>query len=206
MGNLDIWDKLRQPPATALKKIQAGRLKGMSDINPQWRYRVMTETFGPVGIGWMYTIDRLWTEQGSQDQVFAFASISVYIKQDGVWSDAIPGQGGSMLVTKENAGLHSSDEGYKMAITDALSVALKMLGVAADIYMGLWDGSKYKDEPINGYADICAALSSCTTMEELQAKFSEAWGFIGNDMEGRRVITAAKDKRKLELSNATGDQ
>jgi len=33
-----------------------------------------------------------------------------------------------------------------MAVTDALSVALKMLGVAADIYLGRWDGSKYAAE------------------------------------------------------------
>ena len=32
-----------------------------------------------------------------------------------------------------------------MAVTDALSTALKMLGVAADIYSGRWDGSKFRD-------------------------------------------------------------
>lgn len=31
-----------------------------------------------------------------------------------------------------------------MATTDALSVAMKMLGVAAEIYLGNFDGSKYK--------------------------------------------------------------
>jgi len=65
--------------------------------------------------------------------------------EDDVWSDAIPAIGGSVLVSKESAGLHASDEGYKMAITDALGTAMKMLGVAADIYAGLWDGTKYKD-------------------------------------------------------------
>ena len=34
-----------------------------------------------------------------------------------------------------------------MAVTDAFSTSLKMIGVAADIYAGRWDGSKYKDEP-----------------------------------------------------------
>ena len=34
-----------------------------------------------------------------------------------------------------------------MAVTDAFSTALKMIGVAADIYADKWDGSKYKDEP-----------------------------------------------------------
>ena len=51
------------------------------------------------------------------------------------------------MVVKESGGLHINDEAYKMAVTDALSVALKMLGVGADVYMGLYDGSKYKDAP-----------------------------------------------------------
>ena len=52
-----------------------------------------------------------------------------------------------MLIAKEKAGLYTSDEAYKMAVTDALSVALKALGVAADIYLGNFDGSKYKTPP-----------------------------------------------------------
>ncbi len=69
---------------------------------------------------------------------------AVQRERDKEWSSPIPGIGGSMLVAKEQSGLHTSDEAYKMAITDALSVAMKMLGVAADIYAGLWDGAEYK--------------------------------------------------------------
>lgn len=145
MDNLKLWNDVKQPPATALKEIQAGRLKGKSDINPQWRYQVMTEQFGPCGVGWKYTIDKLWTEPAG-NEVFAFALVSVYIKDGDAWSEPIPGIGGHMLMEQERAGLHANDEGFKMAVTDALSVALKMLGVAADIYMGKWDGSKYADK------------------------------------------------------------
>lgn len=47
-----------------------------------------------------------------------------------------------MFVSEEKSGLHVSDECYKMALTDAISVACKALGMGADIY---WekDGSKY---------------------------------------------------------------
>lgn len=141
--NLKIWDKLKTPPAAALKEIQAGRMKGKTDINPQWRIKAMTEVFGPVGIGWKYSIDKLWTEPGSDNQICAFALVSVYVKNDDVWSDAVPGSGGSMLIAKEKNGLFTSDEAFKMATTDALSVALKAIGVAADVYMGIMDGSKY---------------------------------------------------------------
>lgn len=115
----------------------------MTDINPQWRYHVLTEVFGSCGTGWKYTIDKLWLEQGG-NETCAFAMVSLYVKISGSdWSDAIPGIGGSKLVASESSGPHTSDECFKMAVTDALSVACKMLGVAADIYAGLWDGSKY---------------------------------------------------------------
>ena len=146
MENMEIWDKLKTPPPDALKTILAGRLKGKSDISPQWRYEAITEVYGVCGIGWKYTIDKLWTEAGSDNQIMCFALVSFYHRLEGTeWSDPIPGIGGSMLVTKESSGLHSSDEGYKMAVTDALSVALKMIGVGADVYRGLSD-SKYNKQ------------------------------------------------------------
>lgn len=106
----------------------------------------MTEMFGICGIGWKYEIVKIWSEQGNAN-TFAFAEVNLYVKQGDKWSDAIPASGGSMLIQKESAGLHDNDEAYKMAITDALGTAMKMLGVAADVYMGLWDGSKYRDIP-----------------------------------------------------------
>jgi hypothetical protein len=150
MNNLDLWNKVNKPPPSALKTIQAGRLKGMTDINPQWRIQVMTEQFGQIGIGWYYEIIKMWTEQGSAGELMAFVHIHLFTwRSDGQgWSSPIAGVGGSALVAKESAGLRANDEAYKMALTDALSVAMKQLGVASAIYEGRWDGSKYKDEPI----------------------------------------------------------
>ena len=144
----EIYNKLRQPPKWALREIRDGDLKGKTDINPQWRYEAMTEVFGLVGIGWKYEIQKLWTEPGGKDEVLAFAQVAVYVRDPETkgWSDAIVGIGGSKLVNNFNkAGIKNNDEGYKMAVTDAFSTALKMLGVAADIYAGKWDGSKYRE-------------------------------------------------------------
>ena len=52
-----------------------------------------------------------------------------------------------MLVEMERNGLYCNDEGFKMAITDALGTALKMLGVAADIYQGGNHDTKYQKAP-----------------------------------------------------------
>lgn len=135
--NLRFYNKACEIPADALKEIKAGRLKGMSDVNPMWRMKRMTEIFGPCGIGWKYTIDRQW-EEAHEGEVKCFCNVSLYIRdpQTGEWSDPIPGNGGSSLVAKERSGPYVNDEGYKMALTDALSIAMKPLGIGANIWYG----------------------------------------------------------------------
>lgn len=142
MNNMDIYDQVRQCPQDALKPIQAGRLKGKSDINPMWRIKMLTSLFGPCGIGWYYTVDRQWLEPCGEE-VSAFCDISLYIKVDGEWSKPIQGVGGSMFAAKEKNGVYVSDEAYKMALTDAISVACKALGFAADVYWNT-DSTKYQ--------------------------------------------------------------
>lgn len=141
--NMTVWNNVRTPPPEALKKILGGRLAGKTDISPQWRYEIMTKVFGACGFGWKYIIEKTWTTEAPNGQIFAFAQVVVFYKSGNSWSEPIQGIGGSMLVVKEKSGLYANDEGYKMAVTDALSVALKMIGVAADIYAGKWDGTRY---------------------------------------------------------------
>lgn len=136
MSNMEIWNKHKTPPPDALKNIGGGRLGGMTDINPQWRYEAMTKAFGMCGIGWKYEIIETPQMETIEDQVIQFARINLYVKVNDKWSDAIPAVGGNMLVEKEYKGLHVNDEAVKMAVTDALGNAMKMLGVAADIYRG----------------------------------------------------------------------
>ena len=35
----------------------------MTDINPVWRMKTLTEQYGPCGIGWYYEITDRWTEK-----------------------------------------------------------------------------------------------------------------------------------------------
>lgn len=142
---MNIYEAVRKPPKEALKPIGGGRLKGKTDINPMWRIKALTEQFGPCGISWKYEITKQWLEVGGNDEIAAFTNINLYIKHEGAWSEPIPGTGGSMYVEKERNGLYTSDECYKMSLTDAISVSCKALGFAADIY---WqdDRSKY-DKP-----------------------------------------------------------
>ena len=98
---------------------------------------------------WYYEVQAFWTEAGYGGELMAFVHIHLFTKNNEKWSSPIVGVGGSALVAKESSGLRANDEAYKMALTDALSVAMKQLGVGSDIYMGRYDGSKYKDVPID---------------------------------------------------------
>ena len=147
MDNLKVYNAVRTVPKEALKEIMAGRLKGKSDINPMWRIKCLTEQFGVCGIGWKYVITKQILETGGKDEIAAFVNIDLFVKVDDKWSDAIPGTGGSSFVAAEKNGLYTSDECYKMALTDAISVSCKALGFGADVY---WDkdSSKY-DKPLH---------------------------------------------------------
>lgn len=134
MDNMQIYNMGREVPKEAQKPINAGRLKGMTDINPVWRILKLTEMFGPCGIGWKYEITREEVIPGTNGEISAFVDINLYYKWEGEWSEAIPGTGGSSFVAKEKNGLYQSDECFKMALTDALSVACKALGIGADVY------------------------------------------------------------------------
>jgi len=144
--NLKIYNSVREVPKEAQKPIKAGRLKGMTDINPMWRIKTLTEQFGPIGLGWYYKITDKRLESGCLEQISAFVDIELFVKYGDEWSKGIFGTGGSSFVTKESRGLHQSDECFKMALTDAISVACKTLGVGANVYWNK-DKTKYDKTP-----------------------------------------------------------
>ena len=145
MDGKSIYLSLSQPPKSALKQIGGGRLRNFTDINPQWRYEAMTEAFGLCGVGWYYDIIRTWEKECASGEILVFMEIALYVKENGEWSKPIRGTGGNKIVNIEGGKLVPNDEGYKNAETDALSVAMKKIGMGADIYAGRWDGSKYAD-------------------------------------------------------------
>lgn len=143
MENLEIYNKLKEVPKEAQKPITGGRLNGMIDIKPMWRIEKLTEVFGICGIGWKTKIKNKEILDGANGEKIAIVDIDLYVKIDGEWSEAIEGTGGSSFVTNETKGLYTSDECFKMAYTDAISVACKSLGMGADIY---WGDSKYNKQ------------------------------------------------------------
>lgn len=148
MDNMKYYELGRGVPDEAMKPISAGRLKGMTDINPMWRIKRLTEMFGPCGVGWWYDItDKQIICDETTKQKAAFVDILLYFvdPETGHTSHGIPGTGGSSFVAQERNGPYMSDECFKMALTDAISVAAKALGIGADVYFQK-DRTKYGAE------------------------------------------------------------
>ncbi len=145
MDNMKLYELGRKVPDEAKKPITAGRLKNMTDINPMWRIKVLTEMFGACGVGWWYEItDKRIVADETTKQKAAFVDILLFYKDpdSGKDSHGIPGTGGSSFVAQESKGAYLSDECFKMALTDAISVAAKALGIGADVYFDK-DRTKY---------------------------------------------------------------
>lgn len=140
MDNLYIYNQVREVPREACKQFNNGRFSG-TDINPMWRIKTLTEQFGPAGLGWYYEVLSERAERVDDTHMMAIVDLNLYVKHEGEWSKPIYGTGGNMILTQTKSGTQVSDEGYKMALTDAISVACKALGIGANVY---WQADRTK--------------------------------------------------------------
>lgn len=188
MNNMELFTRYAEVPREAQKKITGGRLNGMTDINPMWRIRSLTEAFGMCGVGWYADVTDKHIERGANDEAVAVVDVSLYVKVDGEWSKPIQGTGGASFISKERNGLYTSDEAFKMAYTDAMSVCCKMLGMGANVY---WDGgrTKYSQSAEPKPADPPKLV--CEECSRVVVGYS---GANGKPVSPERHIAAAKEK------------
>lgn len=191
MDNLKIYNQFRSVPKEAQKTILAGKLKGFTDINPMWRIKMLTEAFGMCGEGWMTTDVKMWTETAGGETA-AFVSLNLLIKAEGKWSDPIFGIGGSKLAGK-GVGDGINDEAFKMAYTDALSIACKNLGMAADIYFAndrtKYDSVQEKATPVKKVVKAVSPAPGYTPMDN-----ETYWRIIAAYAQGKRTKTGGDYK------------
>lgn len=146
---MEKYNRLATPPADATKAIEAGRLKGKTDINPQWKIEAMTKEYGECGRGWWFDIVKENVVPLNDGQILLFMQVAVFTTDGEKTSNPVIGCGGDFIVKKNKNGLEPNDEAYKMCLTDALGNALKCLGVGATVFRGKYD-TKYNKpaEPI----------------------------------------------------------
>lgn len=165
MDNMQIYNAGRSVPTGAVKKITGGAYgaAGLSDINPQWRLEKMTEIFGPCGIGWTWTPEDYHIENG---YCFAHVTVRYRVHPERGFSEPIHGYGGTLLGKKDDSDV------LKSTFTDAISNALRYLGIGADVWYkagrdasGNQFDSKYSAPPVK----LDAAQPDTATPEQVAA-------------------------------------
>lgn len=160
--NLRIWNALgKTDPAHTKQFTRAGGFKGTA-IKPMWANKQMTELFGPCGVGWgqhepkfnvveagpeimVYCTVSLWYKHGDE------IGLSYGVGGDKVLSQVFLKDGKGQKIIDEAKGGYKTypqtdDEAFKKAYTDALSNAMKFIGVGADVHMGQFEDNKYVRE------------------------------------------------------------
>lgn len=151
--NTALWDMLgKTDPAHTKGFTRGGGFKGTA-IRPIWSFRRMTEQFGPCGTGWGVGEPSFQVVPGSDGEVLVYCTASVWYTDDDTISRTVYGVGGDKVVGKNKHGLNSDDEAFKKAYTDALTNALKLIGVGADVHMGLFEDNKYVADLKQEFAD-----------------------------------------------------
>lgn len=198
MENMSLYEQLQTPPNDALKPITFGALKGKSDINPQWRYEALTAALGPCGYGWRFEIADTKTQPVNTGEMMVFVLVNLYIKQGEEWSAPIPGWGGDYLIKKDKNGIHGNDEAFKMATTDALGTAAKMIGLAADVYRGLiGNGASDSKYARRGYAAETSqnAAGARSTRNAYPSK-----GSVNDDLRSKAMHSLSKEMQRVGAS------
>ena len=150
--NSALWDILgRTDPAHTKEFTRGGGFKGTA-IKPIWSYKRMTDEFGPCGVGWGVSEPSFQVVQANEE-ILVFCTAHVWFKRDDRSSESIFGVGGDKVLGKNKYGLNSDDEAFKKAYTDAITNALKMIGVGADVHMGMFEDNKYVPGMRREFAD-----------------------------------------------------
>jgi hypothetical protein len=140
MSKTDLWDRLgKTDPAHTKPFKRSGGFSGTS-IKPIYSYRRMTEEFGPCGEGWGINEPSFQVVTGSEGEVLVYCTVSIW---HGTKDKTVFGVGGDKVVVKQSSGLRGDDEAFKKAFTDGVTNALKLIGVGADVHMGMFDDDKY---------------------------------------------------------------
>jgi hypothetical protein len=132
-----IWDSLCKTNPDYTRSVPSSYGKKITSIDPMYQIQCMTETFGPVGLGWKYNVKYTY-----QDNL-VFAEVSIHYCVHDNWFEYGPVCSVQNLF-KKNGNL--DDEAPKKAMTDAMTKAFSHLGMSADVFLGKFDDSKYVQE------------------------------------------------------------
>lgn len=193
--HMSLWQAVEKTPPSETKAITGKAYRGTSP-KPYWIVRRATETFGPCGIGWGFTIVNERVENGGKagDRVH-IAHVRVWYKWDGQRGE-VEHIGQTMLSGTNKNGLYTDEDAPKKSVTDALVKALSMIGFAGDIFAGRYDDSKYvnelrDEERAAQHGDQAPAPPAPAPRQESKTEFHSSKPAGGNSATLRATLETA---------------
>lgn len=149
MSNTRIWDALSKTDPKHTKPFKrSGGFQGTA-IKPIWLTKRLTAHFGPAGTGWGMS-EPSFQVVPAGEEILVFCTVALWYEDT---SHVVYGVGGDKVMGKNKYGAFTNDEAFKASYTDALSNAMKQIGVGADIHMGLFEDEKYVRETAREFAN-----------------------------------------------------
>ncbi|AZE90263.1 hypothetical protein [Pseudomonas orientalis] len=155
--NMQIWERVEKTDTRYTKKAEVGGQK-ITSLNGTAMIMKATEVFGPVGIGFGWTVVEERFDKGSEmvmgegdKRVVLGVELNHTIKIK-FWFDLegkrgeIEQYGCTRYLYKSKYGTTTDGEAPKKSLTDAIKKSLSMLGFSADVFLGLFDDDEYVNQ------------------------------------------------------------
>ena len=183
-----IWDSLCKTNPDYTRSVPSSYGKKITSIDPMYQIQCMTETFGPVGLGWKYNVKYTY-----QDNL-VFAEVSIHYCVHDNWFEYGPVCSVQNLF-KKNGNL--DDEAPKKAMTDAMTKAFSHLGMSADVFLGKFDDSKYVQEVKKEFSKPqVKAFPKTNGKKNIKLDMELDMGLIKDDIKKINDIYALRKWRK----------
>ncbi|USU03258.1 MULTISPECIES: hypothetical protein [Pseudomonas] len=154
---MQIWDKVSTTDTRYTKAAEVGGQK-ITSLNGTAMIMKATEVFGPVGIGFGWSIVEERFDEGSEmvsgegDKRLVLGrelnhtiKIRFWFELDGKRGE-IEQYGCTRYLYKSKYGTTTDGEAPKKSLTDAIKKSLSMLGFSADVFLGMFDDHTYVEQ------------------------------------------------------------
>lgn len=146
-NNLTLWDSVSRTDPKYTKVAKKGAFS-FTSIAPVSQFKEATKAFGIQGIGWGVVVgSETFQKETFEETIILTYDAILYFIYDGARGEIpIHAQEKACYRTQGAKGyLKIDDEVRKKVVTNAKTKGLSELGFNADIFMGLFDDSEYRD-------------------------------------------------------------
>lgn len=136
MSNLELWNSVEKTNPNQTKKVTFGR--AITAIDPYHQIKNATEKFGPVGVGWGWSVERV--------EYLPTNEMALLIRLWHTEKTNTFDQWGQASLYIDKAENKKDTDCFKKATTDGVTKCLSLIGFNADVFLGKFEDNKYVQE------------------------------------------------------------